>query len=295
MTRSGFVALAGWTNVGKSTLLNRLVGEKVAAVAAAPQTTRTRIVGVRTIPSEGQIVLVDAPGFHEPRERMNRAMVDTARRALDGVDAVLLVVDASRGAGAGDASVARLARETARPLLVALNKIDLLRDKSVLLPMMKSAVEAWGGEEAIPISALTGEGCDALLARLLARLPEGPHLFPEDQFTDLPERALAAEWIREKVMRHTREEVPHATAVLVDRWSESVNGRVRIEARILVERDSQRPILLGKGGQRIKAIGTEARLEIEGLLGVPVTLLLHVEVRKDWRNEARTLRDLGLV
>ncbi len=294
MTRCGFVCLAGWTNVGKSTLLNRLVGEKIAAVADEPQTTRNRIVGVRTFPARGQLVLLDTPGFHMPRERMNRAMVEIARRALHGVDLIALVVDASRGIGRGDEEVARAAQGARAIRLAVLNKIDCLSRKEVLLPLMRKVVEEWGCAEAVPVSARTGEGCDALAERLLETLPEGPMLFPSDQFTDQPERLLVAEWIREKLLRHTRQELPHATAVLVDRWTEPAPGAVKIEATILVERPSQRAIVLGKGGAMIRTIGTEARLEIERLLDVRCTLLLHVEVRKDWRNEPRTLADLGL-
>jgi GTP-binding protein Era len=294
VTRSGFVCLAGWTNVGKSTLLNRVVGEKVSAVAEGPQTTRNRIVGVRTLPGRGQLVLVDTPGFHAPRERMNRAMVETARRALHGVDVVAIVVDAARGLGRGDEEVARAARGAAATRVAVLNKIDALPRKDALLPLMRTVVETWGCVEAIPVSALTGEGCDRLVESFLERLPEGPPLFPADQFTDQPERLLVAEWIREKLLHHTRQELPHATAVFVERWTETDPGTLKIEATILVERPSQRAIVLGKGGSKIKTIGTEARLEVERLLDVRCTLLLHVEVRKDWRNEPRTLADLGL-
>lgn len=294
MTRCGFVSLAGWTNVGKSTLLNRVVGEKIAAVADGPQTTRNRIVGVRTFPGRGQLVLVDTPGFHAPRERMNRAMVETARRALHGVDLVALVVDAARGLGRGDEEVARAARASGVTRLAVLNKIDALPRKDALLPLMRKAVEEWGCVEVVPVSARTGEGCERLAERLLESLPEGPLLFPADQFTDQPERLLVAEWIREKLLHHTRQELPHATAVFVDRWTEPEPGAVKIEATILVERPSQRAIVLGKGGAKIRTIGTEARLEIERLLDVRCTLLLHVEVRKDWRNEPRTLADLGI-
>ena len=294
MSRCGFACLSGWTNVGKSTLLNRIVGEKVAAVAATAQTTRGRILGVRTDPARGQLILVDTPGFHTPRERMNRAMVDVSRRALAGVDVIALVCDAALGLGRGDAEVARSAIASGRPCVAVLNKVDLVAPKERLLPLMHTLVEEWGCEEAVPVSALTGEGCDTLFGRLLERMPEGPLLFPPDQFTDQAERNLASEWVREKILHHTREELPHATAVLIDRWTDSGERGVRIEARILVERDSQRGILLGKGGERIKAIGTEARLDLERLLGVRCTLLLHVEVRKNWRNEPRTLEELGI-
>ncbi len=292
--RAGFAALVGWTNVGKSTLLNRLVGEKVAAVAEVPQTTRDRITGIRTIPGRGQIVFVDTPGFHRPAHRMNRAMVELARQVLSSVDAVLVVLDAARGLGAGDREVARAAAGSGGALVAVLNKIDRVRPKSKLLPMMRVVVEEWGLPEAIPVSALTGEGCGQLLEHVLARLPEGPPLFPEDQLTDRPERVLAAEWIRERLLQRLREELPHATAVLVDRWRKRDSGLVEVEATILVERESQKKIVIGKGGALLKEVGMEARRRIEALLGTPVFLRLWVEVRPHWRDDEATLRELGL-
>jgi GTPase len=292
--RSGFAALLGWTNVGKSTLLNRLVGEKVAAVAEVAQTTRNRISGVRTVPGRGQVVFVDTPGIHQPRYRMNRTMVEVSRETLAGVDLVLLVIDAAKGAGPGDARAAALLSRAGRPGFAVLNKIDRIEPKSRLLPLMERAVREWGVEEAVPVSALTGEGCDLLLERVLSRLPEGEPVFPDDSFTDQPERALAAEWIREKLLIHTREEIPHALAVTVDRWQEREDGLVEIEATILVERDSQKAIVIGKRGALLKAVGSEARLELERLLGTRVFLRLWVRVRPGWRDDERTLRDLGL-
>lgn len=292
--RAGFVALAGWTNVGKSTLLNRLVGEKLAAVAEAPQTTRNRITGIRTLPGRGQIAFVDTPGFHRPKHRMNRAMVQLARQALSGVDAVLLVLDAARGLGAGDRQVAREAAASNGVVVAVLNKLDLVRPRSKLLPMMRAVVEEWGLPEAVPVSALTGEGCDRLLDLVLARLPAGPPLFPEDHITDQPERALAAEWIRESLLHRLREELPHATAVLVDRWREREDGLLEVEARILVERESQKGIVIGKGGALLKPVGVEARQRIEAHLGTRAFLRLRVEVRPEWRDDGATLRELGL-
>jgi GTP-binding protein Era len=292
--RAGHVAIAGWTNVGKSTLLNRLVGEKLAAVADVPQTTRFRITGVRTIPGRGQVVFVDTPGFHRPKERMNRAMVDAAREALTGVDLALLVVDAGRGAGPGDAEAARIVAGAGIPALAVLNKIDTVRPKTALLPLMRTAVETWGLKEAVPVSARTGDGCDALLDRIFEALPEGPSLFPDDFLTDQPERALAAEWVREKILHRTRQEIPHAAAVTVRSWQEREDGIVAIDAVIFVERESQKGIVIGKGGAVLKAVGTEARAEIERLIGRQVFLTLRVEVRPDWRNDPRTLSDLGI-
>lgn len=292
--KSGSVGILGWTNVGKSTLMNRLVGEKIAAVADVAQTTRHQILGVLHLPKVGQIVFVDTPGLHEPRLRMNRAMVDAVHRSLAGVDLALLVVDAARGLGRGDEEAARVIRKAAVPALAVLNKTDLVVPKARLLPMMKLLVEGWGCEEAIPVSARTGEGCDRLVASLAARLPEGEPAFPEDALTDQPERLLAAEWIREKILHHTRQEIPHASAVLVDRWREREDGVVEIDALVLVERESQKGIVIGKGGHLLKTVGSEARADIEKLLGRRVGLRIRVEVREAWRNDVRTLRELGL-
>lgn len=292
--KAGHVAIAGWTNVGKSTLLNRLVGEKIAAVADVPQTTRHRITGVVSIPERGQIVFVDTPGFHHPRERMNRAMVGAAREALSSVDLALLVVDAERGEGRGDAEVAKAVATAGVPALAVLNKIDRVAPKSKLLPLMRRAVDQWGLLEAVPVSASTGEGIDVLVDRILAHLPESPPLFPEDFLTDQPERLLAAEWVREKLLHHTREEIPHATAVVVTRWREREDGLVEIDASIFVERDSQKGIVIGKAGALLKTVGTEARADIETLLGKRVFLSLKVEVRDDWRNDPRTIEELGI-
>jgi GTP-binding protein Era len=292
--KSGSVALAGWTNVGKSTLLNRLVGEKLAAVADVPQTTRHRITGVLTLPGRGQIVFVDTPGFHHPRERMNRAMVGAAREALTAVEVVLLIVDAEMGIGRGDAEVARMIKDAAVPALAVLNKVDHVEPKSRLLDLMKIAVDQWGFDEAIPVSAKTGSGCDLLVTRVLHHLPEGEPSFPDDFLTDQPQRVLAAEWVREKILHRMREEIPHAAAVVVDRWVERADGLVEIEATIFVERDSQKGIVIGKGGGVLKEVGTEARADIEALLERRVFLSLRVEVRPDWRNDPRVLSELGI-
>jgi GTP-binding protein Era len=293
--KAGQVAIVGWTNVGKSTLLNRLVGEKLAAVADVPQTTRHRIIGVRPVPGRGQVVFVDTPGFHRPRERMNRAMVESAKSALETVDLVLLVIDAAAGAGRGDAEVAKAVAACGVPSLAALNKVDRVEPKSKLLPLMKTVVDEWKISEAIPIAASTGSGCDLLLDRILDRLPEGPPLFDDDTLTAEPQRVLAAEWVREKILRQTREEIPHAVAVLVKRWLEREDGVVEIEAAIFVERDSQKGIVIGAGGALLKKVGTEARADIEAMLERKVFLVLRVEVRPDWRNDPRALGELGIV
>jgi len=292
--RSGYATLIGHTNVGKSTLLNRLVGEKIAIVADVPQTTRTRITGVVTTPS-GQAVFVDTPGFHRPQHRMNRSMVQTATAAIAGVDVLLWVVDATVGYGPGDLRVAEVLRQkrgSARLFLV-LNKVDVVK-KLRLLPMLDRASKEFGIDEAWPVSAKTGENCPELLQGVLAALPEGPPLFPEDTLTDQPERALTSEIVREKILHKTREEIPHATAVAIDRWEDGEDGLTRIDATILVEREGQKAIVIGRGGEMLKQIGTEARLEIEGMLGRRVGLKLWVKVRSHWRDDEGTLRTLGL-
>jgi len=288
------VALAGWTNVGKSTLLNRLIGSKIAAVGDAVQTTRHRIVGVAHLEDRGQIVFLDTPGLHRPRYEMNRTMVELARQAVRGVDLALLLVDASRGLGPGDRQAAELLRHAEVERLMVLNKIDLVRPKSRLLPMIGTAVEQWGLPEVLPISARTGEGCEALIERILVALPEGPPLYPDDYLTDQSERVIVAERVREKLLHLTRQELPHATAVIVDRWVDRPDGLVEVQATILVDRESQKQIVIGRGGQLLKQVGTEARGELEALLERRLFLRLWVKVREDWRNDARTLKELGL-
>lgn len=292
--RSGYATLIGHTNVGKSTLLNRLVGEKIAIVSNVPQTTRTRIVGILSDP-RGQIVFVDTPGFHRPEHRMNRAMIETAEASITGVDVLLWVVDAVVGFGPGDVRVGRLLHErkgNARVFLV-LNKVDLVQ-KPRLLPMLDRGAREFRVDEAIPVSAKTGENCDRILKALLDALPEGPKLFPDDTLTDQPERALVSELIREKILNKTKEEIPHATAVAIERWEDGEDGITRIDATILVERDGQKAIVIGGGGSMLKKVGTEARLDIERLLGRHVGLKLWVKVRSHWRDDEGTLRSLGL-
>ena len=293
--RSGTVAIIGWTNVGKSTLLNRLVGEKVAAVADVAQTTRRRILGVCNIPDLGQIVFVDTPGLHRPKYKLNRAMVQTVHRAVRDVDLAIPLVDASRGLGAGDRQAIDLLRDANQSSgLIVLNKVDLVRPKSKLLPMMQAVVEEWGMSEAFPVSARTGEGVDVLARRLLQLLPVSEPLFPEHYLTDQTERDLAAEWIREKLLHRTYQELPHALAVTIDSWDEREDGLVEIHALVLVERDSQKPIVIGKGGERLKEVGTLARTELEQLLGRRVYLELRVKTARSWRDDDRILRLLGV-
>ena len=293
MPRAGFASLIGRPNAGKSTLLNRIVGVKIAIVSDKPQTTRNRIVGVRNY-DDGQIVFVDTPGIHRPLHRLNVRMVDAAVETLREVDVVALVFDASTRPGRGDEYVANLLKGVRMPVVLVLNKIDLIA-KATLLPLIERA-QTWHGFAAIvPVSAATGDGVDCLERVLLERMPESPPIYPEDFLTDQPERALAAEIVREKVLLHTRAELPFSTAVAVDQFDESARDEMlRIYCTIFVEQESQKPIVIGRGGDMIKRIGTEARQDLERFFGTRVFLDLRVKVNPDWRNNERTLDDLGV-
>jgi GTP-binding protein Era len=293
MPRAGFVSLVGRPNAGKSTLLNRIVGEKLAIVSDKPQTTRTRIVGVKNY-DEGQIVFVDTPGIHRPLHRMNVRMVDAAVESLREVDVVVLVFDASTKPGRGDEYVSGLLQWTKVPVVLALNKIDLV-SKPALLPLMERASRWHDFQAMLPVSAETGDGIDRLEQLLLEQLPESGPIYPTDYLTDQPERMLAAEIVREKVLRHTRAELPFSTAVAIDQFDESTRDELlRIYCTIFVEQDSQKPIVIGRGGDMIKRIGTEARQDLERFFDVKVFLDLRVKVNPDWRNNERALDDLGL-
>jgi GTP-binding protein Era len=275
------VALVGRPNAGKSTLLNALVGAKVSIVTSVPQTTRNRILGIAHRP-DGQVVFMDTPGIHMPLSRLNEQMMNFVRPALEERDLAVLIVDASTRFGKGDEFAVQLLKQYAPKTILALNKIDIIK-KPQLLPLMDRYAKLHDFEEIIPISALRGEGLSELMAAIVGRLPEGPQYFPPDVYTDQPERFLAAEIVREKVITHTQQELPYVTAVLIEEFEESEN-LTRIHAKILVERDTQRPIILGKGGQRIKQIGTEARLELEKLFPPKVFLELFVKVEPHWRD-----------
>lgn len=292
--KSGFVSLVGRPNAGKSTLLNRFAGQKLAIVSDKPQTTRHRIVGVRHS-AAGQIVFIDTPGIHKPMHRMNRRMVDTARDVLREVDVVVLVVDATEPPGAGDRFVVDLVKQAGVPAILALNKVDRVH-KPRLLPLMQRYAEAHAFAAIVPVSALAGDGVDELEREILSALPDGPPLFPEDYLTDQTERTLTAELIREKVLHHTRDELPYTTGVVIEQFQEPdrEGGLTRIHAAILVETESQKPIVVGKGGSMIKRIGTEARQDLEEMLGGKVFLDLHVKVRSDWRDDERILDEMGL-
>ncbi|HEX7088313.1 MAG TPA: GTPase Era [Vicinamibacterales bacterium] len=287
---SGMVSLVGLPNAGKSTLLNRLVGSKLAIVSDKPQTTRTRLIGVRNYPG-GQVVYVDTPGIHKPLHRMNVRMVDEAKDALRDVDVVGVVLDATQKAGRGQQMLFDLVRPLQKPVILALNKIDQI-SKPRLLPVIERLAREQVFTEIVPISALTGDGVDRLEQVFLAHLPEGPALFPDDYLTDRPERFFAAEIVREQVLQHTHAELPFSTAVLVDRWEEAENGLVRLYCTILVERESQKPILIGRRGEMIRTIGTAARLELERFLDRRVYLDLRVKVRGEWREDERVLDEL---
>ena len=293
-TRAGTVALIGWTNVGKSTLLNHLVGVRIAAVADVAQTTRHRITGVRHLDGRGQIAFVDTPGWHRPRYRMNRRMLALTRLTLEGVDCVAWLIDASRGIGRGDREVAEQLRKLDTPKVAVLNKTDRVGRKAKLLPLMEE-IAGWSAfAEIIPICAANGDGCDELLEILLRLLPESPPLFDDDFLTDQSQRQLVSEMVREQLVRNTREELPHATAVMIEGWDDSDPRLTRIDATILVDRESQKKIVIGKQGSVLKAVGSAARVEIERLLDRQVFLELWVKVRQDWREDEGTLREIGL-
>jgi GTP-binding protein Era len=291
--KAGFVALVGRPNAGKSTLLNRLVGQKVAIVSDKPQTTRTRILGVRN-GEGGQIVFIDTPGVHRPLHRLNVRMVDVAVQSISQADVVCAVADATEAVGGGDQYLGKLLGRGSAPTVLALNKIDRVA-KPALLPLIEHWSRLARFEDIVPVSALTGENEEALLAALLRHLPEGAALYPDDYLTDQPERAYVGEIIREKVLRHTRDELPFSSAVLVDSFEEAdERGLMRLYCTILVERESQKPIVIGRGGAMIKRIGTEAREELERFFGARVYLDLRVKTRAGWREDPRMLDEIGI-
>jgi GTP-binding protein Era len=291
--KSGFVSLIGRPNAGKSTLLNRLIGTKLAIVSDKPQTTRTRILGVRNY-TDAQVVYLDTPGIHRPTHRMNVRMVDAALETITEVDIVAALVDVSVPVGSGDRYVLEQLRGIAPPVVLVLNKVDLIR-KVRLLPLIESLSREYVFAEIVPVSALTGENVDRLETVFLTLLPEGEPLYPPDYVTDQPERVVVAEIVREQVLAHTRAELPFSTAVVVDRFEEpDDSGLMRLYCTILVERESQKPIIIGRGGAMIKQIGTAARMGLERFFETRVYLDLRVKVRSDWREDERILDDLGL-
>ena len=289
---SGYVALIGRPNAGKSTLLNQLVGQKIAAVSDKPQTTRFRIQGVITKP-EGQVVFVDTPGVHQPGYELNRRMMAAVQEALMGVDLVCLIRDASVSTGNGDRFVLDLVKRSEKPALLLLNKIDKLEEKSALLPLIDWYSKEHDWREIVPISALKKDQIDVLIDSCLRHLPEGEPIFAEDELTDQSLRVLVAEIVREKVLRVTGDEIPYVTAVVTERFEEVRKDFARIYCVIVVERDSQKKIIIGKGASRLKEIGTRARKEIENLLGHRCHLELFVKVEEDWRNKEQLLDEFG--
>ena len=290
---SGYAALIGRPNAGKSTLLNRIVGEKIAAVSNKPQTTRHRIKGVYSS-DEGQIVFVDTPGVHKPGHLLNRRMMAAVHDAIMSVDVVVLMRDASVSTGNGDRFVLDLVKQSEKPAVLVLNKIDKVKNKAEILPLIEFYAKEYEFAEIIPVSALKGDAVENLLAQIIKHLPEADPIFAEDEFTDQPMRSIVAEMVREKILRSTGEELPYVTAVVPEKWDESDPERLQIFCAIYVERPSQKGIIIGKGGAKLKQIGSEARQDIEKLLGRHVHLQLFVKVVEDWRNKERELDEMGI-
>jgi GTP-binding protein Era len=294
--RSGFVCILGRPNAGKSTLLNALVGEKLAIISPKPQTTRNRIQGVVHIPKRkrkdgGQIVLIDTPGVHKPDSSLGRKMMVEIREALEGCDLVLVIVDVAHKLDDRDKFARDMLKQSKAKAFLLLNKIDLIPDKSKLLPLIDEYRKLYDFAEVVPISALKRKGLDDLLNMILTALPAGPSYFPEDEVTDQPARFMAAEIIREQVLLNTSEEIPYATAVIVDSFEEG-NRLTRIAATIYCERDGQKGILVGKGGRMLKKIGTAARIQIEHMLGTKVFLELYVKAEPGWRDSRTFVEEL---
>jgi GTP-binding protein Era len=292
--KSGFVSLIGRPNAGKSTLLNRLVGTKLAIVSDKPQTTRTRILGVRNYP-DAQVVFLDTPGIHRPLHRMNVRMMHTAVETMREVDVLGVVVDAAEPPGKGDRFVVDLIKDVKVPIVLILNKIDLIK-KTRLLPILDRYTKEGRFAEMVPISASTGDNVDRLERVLIDRLPEGQALYPADYLTDQPERFLAAEIVREKLLQFTHAEIPFSSAVVIDRFEEATgrDGILRLYCTIVVDRESQKPIVVGRAGAMIKKIGTAAREELEQFFSTRVYLDLHVRVKSEWREDDRVLSEIGI-
>lgn len=291
--RSGYVGLIGRPNAGKSTLLNRLVGEKIAAVSNKPQTTRHKIQGIVTN-DDGQIVFVDTPGVHKPGYLLNRRMMAAVHDAILSVDLLVLMRDASVSTGNGDRFVLDLVKNSGKPAILVLNKTDKLKEKNTLLPLIEFYSKEHDFAEIVPVSALKGNAIDNLLLQIVKHLPEGEPIFSEDELTDQPIRVLVAEMVREKILETTGEEIPYVTAVVTERYDETDPDRTQIFCAIYVERDSQKGIIIGKGGVKLKKIGTEARVDIENLVGKKVFLQLFVKVVEGWRNKERDLDEIGV-
>ncbi|SDT36720.1 GTP-binding protein Era [Paenibacillaceae bacterium GAS479] len=289
--RSGFVGIVGRPNVGKSTLMNKMIGQKIAIMSDKPQTTRNKIHGVLTR-DNSQIVFLDTPGIHKPNSKLGDYMIKAAEGALSEVEAVLFLVDVADGFGGGDRFIIERLKSVKTPVFLILNKIDKIDDEKLMQTIIQYK-DMMDFAEIIPISALQGNNIDTLLNQLDRYLPEGPQYYPADQVTDHPEQFVCAEMIREKILQKTREEIPHSIAVTIEDMKVQENGVVHIGAVIYVERDSQKGIIIGKQGALLKEVGRGARRDIEALLGSKTFLELWVKVKKDWRNQDRVLRDLG--
>ncbi|MDV7814847.1 GTPase Era [Enterococcus hirae] len=289
--KSGFVAIVGRPNVGKSTLLNRIVGQKIAIMSDKAQTTRNKIQGVYTTP-EAQLIFIDTPGIHKPKHRLGDFMVESAYSALREVDAVLFMISADQKRGRGDDFIIERLKNVQSPVYLIINKIDKVHPDE-LLGIIEDYSAQMPFAQVVPISATEGNNVERLMEVLIAEMPEGPQYFPDDQVTDHPEYFIVSELIREKVLFLTRDEVPHSVAVVVDSMKRNENDKIQIQATIIVERDSQKGIIIGKGGKMLKEIGTKARKDIENLLGDKVFLELWVKVQKDWRDKRVYLQDFG--
>ena len=289
--KSGFVSIIGRPNVGKSTFLNRIIGQKIAIMSDKPQTTRNKIQGVYT-ENDAQVIFIDTPGIHKPKHKLGDFMVKMAQTTLKEVDIVLFMVNAVEGFGRGEEFIIEKLKETKQPVFLVINKIDQLHPEQ-LLELIDQYRKLHEFAEIVPISALDGNNVDALIGTIKKYLPEGPQYYPDNQVTDHPERFIIAELIREKVLHLTREEVPHSVAVVIDAIQKREGGAVYINATIVVERPSQKGIIIGKQGKMLKEVGKRARFDIEALLGSKVFLEVWVKVQKDWRNKMSQLRDLG--
>ncbi|MED4530757.1 GTPase Era [Metabacillus fastidiosus] len=290
--KSGFVSIIGRPNVGKSTFINRVIGQKIAIMSDKPQTTRNKIHGVYTT-NDAQIIFIDTPGIHKPKHKLGDFMMKVAQNTLKEVDLVLFMINAEEGYGRGDEFIIERLKNTNTPVYLIINKIDKVHPDELLV-LIDQYKQLYPFEEIIPISALEGNNIDTLLTQIESFLPEGPQYYPEDQVTDHPERFIIAELIREKVLHLTREEIPHSVAVVIDSIEKRENNHaVYVAATIIIERDSQKGIIIGKQGKMLKEVGQRARIDIEALLGSKVFLELWVKVQKDWRNKMSQLRDYG--
>lgn len=295
MFKSGFISIIGRPNVGKSTLLNAIVGDRIAITTHKPQTTRNKIVGIRNLtePQAAQMIFLDTPGIHRAETPLNRAMVETATATFRSVDLLLMLTEASAAAHSDDRMILGFLRETVIPVFLVINKIDLV-DAPLLLPMIEKYRKLFPFREILPVSALKVRGIDILIGEILKLLPEGPRYFPEEIMTDRSERFIAAEIIREKITLRTRQEIPYATAVVIDAFKEDESKNlIRISATIHVEKDSQKGIIIGKNGSMLKEIGTRARLDLESFFAAKVFLELYVRVAKDWTHDPRLLHEFG--